>query len=189
MMPSAGVLVATTAHVTVDDLYAVPGKAELVGGRIVEVRPTGFMPSYAALIVAASLLAHQRRTGSGIAVGDGAGFRVKFPRRESFSPDAAWYTGPRAGMKLFEGAPAFAAEIRSDGDYGPAAEAAIRQKRADYFAAGTLVVWDVDLLAADVVRAYRAGDPDHAHIYRRGQVADAEPAVPGWRLPVDELFE
>jgi len=26
-------------------------------------------------------------------------------------------------------------------------------------------------------------------VFRRGEVADAEPAVPGWRMPVDELFE
>ena len=25
--------------------------------------------------------------------------------------------------------------------------------------------------------------------YRRGQTAEAEPAVPGWRIPVDSLFE
>ena len=37
------------------------------------------------------------------------------------------------------------------------------QKRADYFAAGTLVVWDVDLLADDVVRVYRADAPDSPH--------------------------
>jgi Uma2 family endonuclease len=63
------------------------------------------------------------------------------------------------------------------------------QKRADYFTAGTLVVWDVDLLSTDVVRVYRVSDPDHPALYRRGAVAEAEPAVPGWRMPVDELFE
>ena len=61
-------------------------------------------------------------------------------------------------------------------------------KRADYFAAGTLVVWDVDLLGDDVVRAYSATQPDNPTIYRRGEVAEAEPAVPGWSMPVDELF-
>ena len=50
------------------------------------------------------------------------------------------------------------------------------------------MVWDVDLLSPDVVRVYRAADPAHPTIYRRGEVADAEPAVPGWTLPVDRLF-
>ena len=56
---------------------------------------------------------------------------------------------------------------------------ALAAKRADYFAAGTQVVWDVDLLSEEVVRVYRAGAPSTPTIYRRGEVAEAEPAVPG----------
>jgi hypothetical protein len=62
------------------------------------------------------------------------------------------------------------------------------QKRADYFACGTLVVWDVDLLGADVIKSYKASDPANPAIFRHGDIADAEPAVPGWRMAVDELF-
>ena len=91
-------------------------------------------------------------------------------------------------MKFGQGAPVFAVEVRSEGDYGPQAERQISAKRADYFAAGTLVVWDVDILSEDVVRAYRASDPQTPVIYRRGQLAEAEPAVPGWTMPVDDLF-
>ena len=49
-------------------------------------------------------------------------------------------------------------------------------------------MWDVDLLSEDVVLVYRADDPDNPIVYRRGEVADAEPAVPGWTMPVDDLF-
>ena len=83
----------------------------------------------------------------------------------------------------------FAVEVRSEGDYGPAAEREMASKRLDYFAAGTLVVWDVDLLSEEVVRVFRAGDSElPAAVYRRGQRAEAEPAVPGWKLAVSELF-
>jgi Uma2 family endonuclease len=41
-------------------------------------------------------------------------------------------------MKFLEGAPAFAVEIRSEGDYGSKAEQRIIEKRRDYFAAGAL---------------------------------------------------
>ena len=62
-------------------------------------------------------------------------------------------------------------------------------KRADYFAAGTLVVWDVDLLSEDVVRVFRNGQHEQpAIVYRRGQAAEAEPAVPRWSMPVNDLF-
>jgi Uma2 family endonuclease len=55
------------------------------------------------------------------------------------------------------------------------------------FAAGTLVVWDVDPVA-DRVLVYRATDPGRPSTFGRGQVADVEPAVPGWRLDVDRIF-
>jgi Uma2 family endonuclease len=78
--------------------------------------------------------------------------------------------------------------IRSENDYGPAAEREMAAKRADYFAAGTLVVWDVDLLGDETVRVFRSSDPENPTVYRRGEHAEAEPAVPTWKMPVDELF-
>jgi hypothetical protein len=63
----------------------------------------------------------------------------------------------------------------------------LAEKRADYFAAGTLVVWDVDPLA-ECVHVYCASDPNQPTTYSRGQVAEAEPAVPGWRVAVDWIF-
>ena len=178
----------TKVTATIEDLYKEAGKAELVNGEIVRMPPTGNEPGYAGDEIFVSLREHSRRTGEGLAVGDNKGFRVNLPHRESFSPDAAYYTGSLTGMKFFQGAPAFAVEVRSEGDYGPKAERQIAQKRADYFAAGTLVIWDVDLLSEDVVKVYRADNPHNPTIYRRGEMAEAEPAVPGWRMPVDDLF-
>jgi Uma2 family endonuclease len=179
----------TKARATIEDLYHVPGKAEIVNGELVLMSPTGDEPNYAAGEVFVSLRAHARRTRSGRAFTDNAGFTVNLPHRQSFSPDAAFYTGPRTGMRFLKGAPVFAVEVRSEGDYGPVAEEQIAAKRADYFAAGTLVVWDVDLLGPDVIRSYRSDDPENPTIFRRREIAHAEPAVPGWSMPVDDLFE
>ena len=176
-----------TPRATIDDLYRAAGKAELVHGELVLMNPTGGMPGRAGFMICSSLAKVEREAG-GWAIPDNVGFRVRLPHRESFSPDAAFYRGKRPDMKFLEGAPVFAVEVRSEGDYGPEAEKEMASKRADYFAAGTLVVWDVDLLSVDVVRVYRASMPQHPTIYRRGQMAEAEPAVPGWRMPVDELF-
>jgi Uma2 family endonuclease len=178
----------TKTRATIADLHKVEGKAELVNGEIVEMPPAGDDPGRASLKVAARLLLHEERTGSGRAYPDGTGFHVNLPHRESISPDAAWHTGPGTGMEFLDGAPVFAVEVRSKTDYGPAAEQAMQDKRADYFACGTLVVWDVDLLSEDVIKSYKASDPDNPIIFRRGDIADAEPAVPGWRMAVDELF-
>jgi Uma2 family endonuclease len=173
---------------TIEDLYKVEGKAELVNGEIVEMPGTGWLPHHAALEITFSLRSYAKRTRNGYGIGDNTAFVVNLPHRKSFSPDAAFYVGPNPGMKFFQGAPVFAVEVRSENDYGPRAERALAQKRADYFAAGTLVVWDVDLLSDDVVRVYRASDPQRVTIYRRGETAEAEPAVPGWTMPVHDLF-
>jgi Uma2 family endonuclease len=177
---------------TIEDLYNVPenGKAEIVNGELVLMSPTGARPGRAASKIAASLDDHEEKHGGGYAFGDNVGFVVDLPNRLSFSPDAAWHTGGLGDneMKFIQGAPALAVEVRSEGDYGPAAERAFRQKVRDYFAAGTQVVWDVDLQAEDVVKVYRAGTQDDPTVYRRGDLAEAEPAVPGWKFPVDKLF-
>ena len=179
----------TKPRATIDDLYKVEGKAELVNGEIVEMPPAGEDPGIAGFQVAKRLDEYARNTGQGRAFPDDVGFRVHLPHRESFSPDAAYHIGQRAGMEFLEGAPIFAVEVRSKSDYGPAAERAMAEKRADYFACGTLVVWDVDLLSGDVIKSYKASDPEHPVIFRRGDMADAEPAVPGWQMAVNDLFE
>ena len=180
----------TKIEATIEDLYNVPdnGKAEIVNGELVLMSPTGARPSRASSAVHISLRQYERNIPNGCAYSDNVGFIVNLPDRKSFSPDASFYIGPPPGMKFLEGAPVFAVEVRSENDYGPAAERQIRQKIKDYFAAGTKVAWDVDLLSEDVIKVYRATDPDNPTIYRRGDIAEAEPAVPGWRFAVDELF-
>ena len=177
----------TKVEATIEDLYKVEGKAELVNGEIILMSPTGSLPSYAAGEIFSSLREYSKRQKHGHAVTDNCAFVVNLPHRKSFSPDAAFYIG-EITMKFFEGAPVFAVEVRSEGDYGPRAERQMAKKRADYFAAGTLVVWDVDLLSDDVIRVYRSSDPEKPTVYRRGDVAEAEPAVPGWTITVNNLF-
>lgn len=176
---------------TIEDLYHVPehGKAELVNGELALMPPAGASSGYAGDEIFVALRAYTRQRGQGRAVSDNKGFLVNLPNRQSFSPDAAYYVGPNSGMRFFEGAPLFAVEVRSEGDYGPQAERDMEAKRADYFAAGTQVVWDVDLQSAEVVRKYTTSQPEQPTIFRRGERADAEPALPGWKMPVDDLFE
>jgi len=178
----------TKVAATIEDLYKADSKAEIVNGEIVLKSPTGSLPGYAGDEIFASLREYSRRRKFGRAVSDNKGFIVDLPHRKSFSPDAAFYVGPDSGMKFYQGAPSFAVEVRSESVYGPEAEVKIFSKRSDYFAAGTLVVWDVDLLSQEVVRVYRANDPKTTAVLRRGDIAEAEPAVPGWSMPVADLF-
>lgn len=179
---------ASTAEL-VEALYGVPGKAEIVGGEVVLMPPAGDSHNLSAGAIYVSLREYGRQTGRGRAYSDNAGFLVDLPRRKSFSPDAAFYVGPRTGPKFLDHAPLLAVEVRSPEEYGPAAERALADKRAEYFAAGTQVVWDVDVLREGIVRVFRADTPEQPSVYRRGDVAEAEPALSGWTFPVDDLFE
>ncbi len=181
----------TTKRATLDDLYGIEGKAELIGGRIIRSMGSGHLPTEVAASIYVSLRGYAKAVGRGVAKTDGIGYAVpELPSgRESFSPDASYHAGPlpRNLMRFIDGAPTFAVEVRSENDYGNAAEAEMAAKRVDYFAAGTSVVWDVDPIA-ETVAVYRGTAPTRPVLYRRGDTADAEPAVPGWQMSVDAIF-
>jgi Uma2 family endonuclease len=181
----------TRGEAVVDDLYRVAenGKAELVHGDLVLMSPTGGVPGRAAGRIYRSLDDYEREVGGGYAFPDNVGFLVDLPDRRSFSPDAAFWIGELPiGGQFLTGAPVFAVEVRSENDYGPEAELAMARKRADYFAAGTQVVWDVDVLREGEIHAYRSTLPQQPEVFRRGQNAHAAPVLPGWSLRVDELL-
>jgi Uma2 family endonuclease len=182
---------ALTEAATLADLARVESKAELIGGRIVPLMPTGSNPGLIGFRIAQSLDTYVLQVGRGVAYPGNIGFTVPELRsgRQSFSPDAACFAGyvSPEWMRFVPGPPTLAVEVRSENDYGDAAEAAMAAKRADYFEAGTLVVWDVDPVA-ECVWVYRATAPGEPVRFGRGETADAEPAAPGWTLPVNHIF-
>jgi Uma2 family endonuclease len=203
----------TTAEIA--DLYRVPdnGKAELVNGELVIMAATGFLPGFAGGEIYSSLRDYGFKTRRGYGLPDNVGyivslpvrpnvsvwwesangwqqFTTNLPKRESFSPDAAFFAGmlPENLGKFLEGVPIFAAEVRSESDYGEKAEKEMAKKRVDYFDAGTLVVWDVDVLRGELIKVYQSSDSRNPIVYRRGEIAEAELALPGWKLEVERLF-
>lgn len=173
----------------VDALAASPGKAEIVGGRIVPLMSTGFLPNHIAAEIYVALRAYARAHG-GFAATDNLGFLVDLPGRRSFSPDAAYFTStPEDAMDFVTGAPVLAVEVRSKADYGPRAEREIAAKRADYFAAGTAAVWDVDPTdPLATVWLYTPDAPDAPTVFARADTAHAGDALPGFEVAVDVLF-
>src|SRR5208337_1704044 len=133
---------ATPVRATLEDLYGEKGKAELIGGRIIPLMPTGRKPNRIAAHIFKSLDDYAEATGHGEAYTDNMGFTVPelSSGRESFTPDASYYSGPLPAndMRFVAGPPTFAVEVRSEYDYG--------------------------------------------------NTADAEMAVPGWRIAVDDVF-
>ena len=183
--------IAVRAMSALEELHRTEGQAELIGGKVVRLVPTGFRPGVIGRRICRAIDDYAAATGRGVALPDNVGFVVPelSSGRESFAPDASYYLGPIPAeeMDFLPAAPAFAVEVRSKSDYGPAAEAAMAAKRADYFVAGTVVVWDVDPLA-NAIRAYRASDPDRPAVFVTGMKADADAVMPGWRLSVDVVF-
>src|SRR4051794_37422482 len=92
---------------TLEDLYRTPGKAELIGGRIVEYMATGRKPNKVAGRIFRYLDDYAQLTSRGEAYTDSMGFAVpELPSgRESFSPDASYYFGPFPDnpMRFIEG--------------------------------------------------------------------------------------
>src|SRR5207302_3403910 len=127
------------APATLEDLYREPGKAELIGGRIVRYMATGILPGWIGGRIYRSLDDYAEQTDRGEAYPGNVAFAIPIlsSGRQSFSPDASYYSGPfpENPMRFLEGPPTFAAEVRSDNDYGPAAEEEMALKRADYFEA------------------------------------------------------
>jgi len=177
---------ATKRAAVIDDLYRVEGKAEIVGGEIVLMSAASRRHGRVSGNIYVSLLAHEKAGAGGYAYPDGVGFIVDLPHRWSFSPDVAFSHQPPT-EEFGDGAPVFAVEVRSPDEFGIAGDRATAAKRVEYFAAGTLVVWDVDVRGEEV-RVFRAAHPESPDVYRRGQTADAEPAVPGWSMRVDDVF-
>lgn len=177
-----------TSDPLVEALAAADGKAEIVGGRVVPLMSTGFLPSYVAFQIAKALDVYAREHG-GFAATDNLGFLVDLPARGSFSPDASYFTTPPDdAMDFVAGPPVLAVEVRSKGDYGPRAERAIAAKRADYFAAGTAAVWDVDPTDAEAtVWLYTPGAPE-PQVFSRADAAHAGGALPGFSVAVAALF-
>ena len=176
---------------TLDDLMKVEKKAELINGWVVRYPLMGFKPGRAAGEIMFGLDDYANASGTGEAFGPCLVYAVpELPSgRQSFCPDASFHFGPWPDdpMSWIEGTPAFAVEIRVLEDYDFDSEPDRAAKRADYFEAGTRVVWDVDPLD-EVVTVYRSDMPFSPTVFRVGDIADAEPAVPGWRLAVADIF-
>lgn len=180
----------TKAQATLDDLYNAPddGKYELVDGRLVRLAPTGLRPTRISQRICRALEDYEEETGSGLAVADNAGFIACMPELRTFSPDVAFIQGIiEETDDYINGMPIFAVEVRSKGYHTPKKDEEYAEKRAAYFAAGTRVVWDVNP-RNKTIASYRADAPDAPRVFGAGDIADAEPALPDWRVSVNYLM-
>ena len=109
--------------------------------------------------------------------------------RQSFSPDASYYDGPLPAnpMRFIEVRLPWRLKLGARATTRPPPIGEMAAKRIDDSEAGTAIVWDVDPIA-ETITAYLSASPDAPVLYTRGQVIEAEPAVPGWVVDVDWIF-
>jgi Uma2 family endonuclease len=176
---------------TLDDLtlMAEGWRAEIVHGKL-EPLPMGCTrTARAGDYITTALSRYEQRTESGVAAGDKTIFEVKMRFRECFIPDSSYCLGVNAETLDRVGPPSLAVEIRSDTEYDLRAERGIEFKRKEYFEAGTLIVWDVDVLREGFIKSYHKDAPDEPTVFKRGDLAHAEPTLPGFRLDVEDMIE
>lgn len=159
---------------------------ELVRGAVIQLSPSGIVHNQIESHASDILKAFVKPRKLGVVWTGDAGFILErdpftvrspdlsFVKQERFEP-----VKQRAGF--FPGAPDFAVEILSPTDSLKATEA----KAQMYLRTGCSVVWILDP-ADHTLRIYRAGED--ARLLNLEDEADAEPALPGFRCPVRDLF-
>ena len=172
---------------TAEELWRLPDngmRQDLVKGVIREMPPAGFEHGDIALNVSAALKAFARRTGHGRAVSE-SGFVISHNPDTVRAPDGAFVARDRVTepppQKYFDGAPDLALEVVSPSD--TATE--VHEKVDEWLQAGARLVWVVYPRRRTVV-VYRS--PREAVILREGDTLSGEDVMPGFELPVAEVF-
>lgn len=165
-------------HQREDRLY------ELIDGVLVE-KVMGFRESCLAIVLGGFLRAFVTQHNLGTIAGADGLMRL-WPGRVPI-PDLAFISWDRLpGGRLPDApipdlAPDPAVEVLSPGN----TDEEMRQKRQDYFAAGTRLVWIIDPVARTV--AVWTG-PDQSTVLPEDRVLEGGTVLPGFSLPLSELF-
>jgi Uma2 family endonuclease len=173
---------------TADELLSLPDdgmRHELVEGELTMMPPPGAEHGGVQALLMASLVAHARATGSGVALGE-VGFILARNPDTVRAPDAAFIARDRYDAlgptrKYWPEAPALAAEVVSPNDTFTDVEA----KAFEWLEAGAkaVLVIDPQRRAATVYRGR-----DNVRIHRGDEEIDLSDAVPEWRVKLPELF-
>lgn len=169
---------------TADELLALPddgGRYELVRGELRKMSPSGARHARVAAQFIASLGAHLKQGSSGAVYATGAGFRIARQPDTVRAPDAAFVRAERVvdTAAFFDGPPDVAFEVISPGD----TYSEIVEKTLDWLRAGVQAVVVIDPRTKSV-RVHRADGASNVE-----DVLEVDEVIPGWRLPLTELFQ
>lgn len=176
-------------HMTADELLHMPDdhlRHELIRGELRTMTPAGHPHGRTAMRVGWPLAQYVEENGLGAVYAAETGFILSRDPDTVRAPDVAFIrrerveeVGDAAGF--WPGAPDLAVEVVSPGD----AYAEVEGKVAEWLRAGSLMVVVVDP-SNQTVRVHRA--PTEATTLAEDGEIDGDDVVPGWRLPVRNLF-
>ncbi|HEX7242905.1 MAG TPA: Uma2 family endonuclease [Longimicrobiaceae bacterium] len=178
-----------TTTTTADELLRMPRdgvRRELVGGELREMTPAGFRHGRIAGRIHVSLDTHVTSRQLGVVAAAETGYRLTSHPDTVRAPDVSFVRRERveeAGDPegYFPGAPDLAVEVVSPGDrYGE-----VEEKVMDWLAAGTrmVVVVHPSRRAATVYRSR-----SDIALLTEDDALDGGDVVPGWSLPVRDVF-
>ena len=159
---------------------------ELVRGALRKMPPAGSEHGYVALNIGRSLSAYVRDNGLGRAYAAETGFKLASDPDTVRAPDAAFVNRERvekAGRVAgyWPSAPDLAVEVVSPGD----THAQVVEKALAWLEAGCRMVLVTDP-EQRTVTVYRS--LDDIRILTEGDTIDGADVVPGWKLPLAEIF-
>lgn len=174
---------------TADELLRMPDdgfRYELIAGELRKMNPAGGQHGRVAMTVGLSLAQHVRANDLGAVYAAETGFRIASRPDTVRAPDAAFVRKERTDemgdvQGYLPGAPDLAVEVVSPGD----SYSEVVEKAFDWIDAGTRLVMVVDPRRRNVT-LYRSRE--EIRVLSGDEVLDGGDVVPGWRVPVRELF-
>lgn len=159
---------------------------ELVRGEVRERMPAGLPHGLVAIAIGHRIAEFALRTRLGVALAAETGFWIAHPEGDSVrAPDVAFLRRERLPKPLPASfcavVPDLVVEVISPND----AYSALREKVDEWLGAGASVVWVVDPQRR-LVEVYQTGKP--VQVLREGDVLTAEQVMPGFQLPVQDIF-
>lgn len=177
-----------TRITTIEDLASIDGveRHEIVRGELVTMPPSNFEHSDIALAIAAALRLHVMSHGLGRVVGENAGFVLQRNPDTLLAPDAAYVSADRLPPadereRFLALVPDLVVEVVSPNDRARD----IEEKVQLYLGAGVRVA----LVVYPRLRHIRSFSHDgSSRLYRDDDILDLDPVVPGFSLPVADVF-
>lgn len=180
-----------TRQTTAEDLLKMPddgSRYELVKGELKQMTPAGDEHGYVAGEMFGELRSHVKANDLGRTYAAETGFKLASDPDTVRAPDAAFVsrervesTGRVRGFRT--GAPDLAVEVVSPNDR----HAEVVEKALAWLAAGCRMVLVADP-ESRTVTVYRSPDNVRVLTAEGNDAIDGADVVPGWRLPVAQLF-